>query len=110
VIVVCGYGEFIPWEGDKGVVDCCAAIENMLIAATAMGLGSVWIGGFDPSLIRALLDIPDHVLPVGAVYSGYPAEGKEPRTQYIEEAVYWQEYDRERKHEPRPGNLIYENT
>lgn len=107
VIVVCGYSEFIPWEGDEGEADCCAAIENMLIAATAMELGSVWIGGFNPSSIRKLLDIPEHVLPVGVVYFGYPAEQKEPRTQYIEEAVYWQKYDPEREHRPRPGNLIY---
>ena len=106
VIVVCGYREFIPWEDDNGEADCCAAIENMLIAATAMGLGSVWIGGFDAASIRAILDIPDHVAPIGVVYFGYPAESKEPRTQYLEEAVYWQKYDRGRKHQPRPGSLI----
>ena len=107
VIVVCGYKDFIPWEDDNGIVDCCAAIENMLIAATALELGSVWIGGFDPPSIRAILDIPDTVDPIGVVYLGYPAESKEPRTKYVEEAVYWQKYDPQRKHRPRPGNLIY---
>ena len=34
IIIVCGYSEFIPWDDDNGIVDCCAAIENMLIAAT----------------------------------------------------------------------------
>jgi nitroreductase len=105
-IVVCGCRDLIPWEGDDGVVDCAAAIENMLLAATAMGLGSVWIGGFDPSTIRAALGIPEHVVPVGIAYFGYPAEAKEPRTQYIESAVHWQRYDRRRPHEPRPGCLI----
>jgi nitroreductase len=94
----------------QGVVDCCTAIENMLIAATAMELGSVWIGGFNRSSIRAILDIPDHVFPIGILYFGYPAERKEQRTKYIEEAVYWQKYEPERKHLPRPGNLFYENT
>jgi nitroreductase len=108
VIVVCGYADFIPWEGDHGTVDCCAAIENMLIAATALGLGSVWIGGFDPASIRALLDIPEEVFPVGIAYFGYAAEHKEPRTQYLEEAVYWQTYDPTRERRPRPGNLIDE--
>ena len=110
VIVVCGSAEFIPWEGDHGVIDCCAAIENMLIATTAMGLGSVWIGGFDPASIRKLLDIPESVSPVGVVYFGYAAERKEPRTKYVEEAVCWQKYDPEREHRPRPGNLIYETS
>jgi len=106
VIVVCSYTKYIPWEGDEGIIDCSAAIENMLIAATAMGLGSVWIGGFDTESIRTLLDIPDHVLPMGVVYFGYPAEQKEARTKYTEEAVYWQKYDPEREHRPRPGNLL----
>lgn len=107
IIVVCGYAKLIPWQGDNGIADCCAAIENMLIAATAMGLGSVWIGGFDPPSIRRLLDIPEDVEPIGVVYFGYPAEHPEPRTQYLEEAVYWQKYDPDREHRPRPGDLIH---
>ena len=110
VIVVCGYTEFIPWEGDEGTADCCAAIENMLIAATAMGLGSVWIGGFDRASIRTVLDIPESVFPIGIVYVGYAAEQKEPRTKYVPEAVYWQKYDPTREHKPRPGNLIYKDS
>lgn len=106
VIVVCGYPDLIPWEGDHGVIDCSAAMENMLIAATAMGLGSVWIGGFDPDAIRELLNIPDRVVPVAMAYFGYPAESHEPRTQYLEEAVYWEAYDPERPHRRRPGSIL----
>ncbi len=106
VIVVCSYKKYIPWEGDEGIVDCSAAMENMLIAATAMGLGSVWIGGFDAPSIRKILDIPEDVAVIGVAYFGYPAEQPEPRTKYVEEAVYWQKYDTEREHRPRPGNLI----
>ena len=36
-----------------------AAIENMLITATSLGLGSCWIGAFDESAIKALLRVPD---------------------------------------------------
>ena len=63
-MVVCGYADFIPGKGDQGTADCCAAIENMLIAATAMDLGSVWIGGFEQESIRKLLDIPEPVFPI----------------------------------------------
>lgn len=105
-IVVCGYPALIPWDGDDGAADCCAAIENMLLAATAMGLGAVWIGGFDRETIRGLLDIPADVAPIGIVYVGYPAEAKEPRTQYLDQAVHWQQYDRARPHPRRPGSLL----
>lgn len=106
IIVVCSYAQYIPWEGDDGVIDCAAAIENMLIAAAALDLGSVWIGGFDRAALRALLDIPADVVPQGVVYLGYPAEHPQPRTKYVEEAVFWQKYDPQRPHPPRPGNLL----
>ena len=106
IIVVCSYTKLIPWDNDTGAADCCAAIENMLLAATAMDLGSVWIGGFEAQSIRRILDIPEETYPVGIVYFGYPARMPEPRTQYIEAAVHWQKYDTGRKHEKRPGSII----
>jgi nitroreductase len=106
VIVACGLAELIPWGDDNGIVDCCAAIENMLIAATEMSLGSVWIGGFQPELVRKELNIPEKVSVIGIAYFGYPDEEKEPRTQYLEDAVYWQKYDPAREHHKRPGSLM----
>jgi len=108
VMVVCGYPDDIPWEGDTGRADCCAAIQNMLLAATVMGLGSVWIGGFDADALRQSLDIPERVVPQAVVYFGYPAESKQPRTKYLEEAVHWGKYDPTRQHKPRPGNILIE--
>lgn len=106
IVVVCGYTEFIPWEGDSWKLDCAAAIENMLLAAVVLGLGSVWIGGSDPQKIRRILDIPDNVHPMGLVYFGYPSEEKPPRTQYRHQAVHWEKYDRAREHRPVPGNIF----
>ncbi len=106
LIAVCSYPDLIPWQGDTGMADCCAAIENMLLAATAMGLGSVWIGSFKRDRIRQILNIPEHVVPVGLAYFGYPAESRPPRTRYLEEAVHWQRYDPERPHPPRPGHIL----
>ena len=36
-----------PLSGNGYQIDRAAAIENMLLAATAMGLGSVWLGSYD---------------------------------------------------------------
>jgi nitroreductase len=102
--VVCGNTSYIPWE-DTGAMDCSAAIENILLAATALGLGTVWIGDLDGEAIRELLDIPEHVAVISVVYFGYPAEHKPPRTQYTEEAIYWQKYDPQREHPPRTIDL-----
>lgn len=110
-IVVCGNMNFAftgPCQ-DYWVQDCSAAIENILLAASGIGLGSVWIGLYPlPSKIKLvckILMIPEHVIPLGVVYVGYPAEDKEPRTQYNEKAVYWQQYDASRKHRARPKNM-----
>lgn len=110
-IVVCGNMNFAfsPPSQEYWVQDCSAAIQNILLAASGMDLGSVWIGLYPlPSKIkpvRKVLDIPDYVIPLGVVYLGYPDEVKEPRTQYNEKAVYWQKYDRSRKHRARPKNM-----
>ena len=105
-IVVCSNTSYIPWEGN-GALDCGAAIENLLLAATALGLGTVWIGDIDAGAIARLLDIPEHVAVISVVLLGYPAEDKPPRTQYTEEAVYWGRYDRERPHAPRSIDLRF---
>ncbi len=104
--VVCGNTRHIPWEG-TGILDCGAAIENILLAVTAMGLGAVWIGDYDEDAVRGLLDIPEHVRVNSIVLFGYPAEHKEPRTQFTEEAVYWQKYDPGREHPKRSIDLRF---
>lgn len=110
-IVVCGNMELAFSNKDKEIwtQDCSASIENMLLAAVELGLGSVWIGLY-PTLSKCkpvckVLNIPDHVIPMSVVYFGYPDEQKEPRTQYNEKRIYWQEYEPKRKHRARPKNI-----
>jgi nitroreductase len=79
----------------------------MLLAATALGLGAVWLGDIDRDKIRTLLDIPNHVSVNNVVLFGYPAEKKVPRTQYNEEAVYWDKYDPKREHPERTTALRF---
>lgn len=62
---------------DMWIQDCSAATQNMLIAATALGLGSVWIGLYpiesNIKPVRRILNIPDYVVPLSIVYIGYSA-------------------------------------
>lgn len=108
-IVVCGNPSIANNPSGKRYwdQDCSAATENILIAATSLGLGTVWIGIHPlPSVIkpmRELLDIPEHVTPLSMVYIGHPAEEKPTRTQYDEHRVYWQKYE-PRKRKPKIKN------
>ena len=81
-----------------------------MIAATSLGLGTVWIGIYpiesNIKKLREILNIPDYVIPLGIVYVGYPAEEKEARTRYDEKRVYWQEYEPGRKHRAKDKPVI----
>ena len=74
------------------VQDCSAATENLLLAATALGLGAVWLGVYPReervAAVRQVLGIPDTITPLNLISIGHPAEEKEPRTQYDEVRVH----------------------
>jgi nitroreductase len=92
-ISVCG--DLTEMEG-FWVQDCSAATENLLLAATALGLGTVWLGVYPRdervAAVRRILALPDHITPLNLVSIGYPAEEKEPRTQYNEARVHWERW------------------
>lgn len=54
-----------------------AATQNILLAATALGLGSMWRTGdpcYDP-VVKAALDLPEEALVIGFVYLGTVPDG-----------------------------------
>ena len=58
-------------EGTVGYqLACAAAIQNMLLAAHALDLGSLWFTFFDKSELRKILDIPAEKTPVSLVCIG----------------------------------------
>lgn len=63
------------------VQNCAAAIQNMLLAAHAIGLGGVWVGAFDENKIRSLLEIPQNIRPQAILAFGYPAEAPPVKNQ-----------------------------
>jgi len=79
-------------ESDFWIHDCAAAIENILIAAHAKGLGAVWLGVHPSEALikgtKELFGVPDHVTPLGIVSLGVPAEEKAPRDNYNLERVH----------------------
>ena len=77
------------------VQDCSAAAENLLLGATALGLGAVWLGVYPRervNSIRRVLNIPENIVPLNLISIGHPAEEKEPRTQYDELRVHRQQW------------------
>jgi nitroreductase len=65
--------------GKWAVVDATIAMENMVIAAWTLGVGSCWIGACNEEKAKELLKIPDKWKVVALVTLGYPAEQPKPR-------------------------------
>ena len=87
VFVVCVDLEKAGWAyGERGKTLYClqdsgAAIQNMLLAAYALGLGTCWVGAFYEEAVRKILGIPQKYRPVALIPIGYPASkpAKTPR-------------------------------
>jgi len=78
-------------EGSVGYqLACAAAIQNMMLAAHALDLGSLFFTMFEKSHIRRILDISDQKTPVALVCIGKPNEPQKPvpRKNSKEKTVY----------------------
>jgi nitroreductase len=66
--------------------DCSAAIENLLLAAHAQGLGACWVGVHpgEPLIkrVREWLSLPTSVVPIAVISLGQPGEQQPARTRY----------------------------
>jgi len=88
-IAVCGDETISPsfW-----VQDCSAATENLLLTATSLGLGAVWLGVYPRKerimAVKRVLSIPETIVPLNLISVGHPAEEKEPRSQFDELRVH----------------------
>ena len=65
--------------GKWSIVDTTIALQNMVIAAWALGVGSCWIGDFKEEEVKDLLKIPNNWKVVALIALGYPAEHPGPK-------------------------------
>lgn len=99
-VIVCGDVEYAhSMYGMRGkrlytVQNCAAAIQNMLLAAQAIGLGACWIGAFDEDKVSLMFNIPNHRhRPQAIILFGYPAEEPEPKgAKALESVVFFNEF------------------
>ena len=64
------YGE--RGRGLYSVQDATIACAYAQLAATAQGLGAVWVGAFDPDAVREVIGVPEDMAPVAILPIGYP--------------------------------------
>jgi nitroreductase len=91
-ILVCGNLKADTAQG-YWVIDCSAAIQNLLLAAHALGLGAVWTGVFPREErmdgLTELLSLPEHVVPHSLVVLGCPVELPPKQDRFKEERIHY---------------------
>jgi nitroreductase len=73
--IICG-DHSISWKRrydskDSLDIDASIVTDHMMLQATELGLGSVWICYFDPKILREEFNLPDNIEPVNILVVGY---------------------------------------
>ena len=78
VLVVCsavGDAWTRPYDGKSSSdIDATIVCDQMMMAATDLGLGTCWICHFDPERAREAFGLPDGLEPVNMLAVGYAAD------------------------------------
>jgi nitroreductase len=77
------------------VEDGAAAVQNMLLAATALGYGSCWLEGYTlrhEDAFKALLGVPAEKRLMTLVPVGVPVEWPTKEKKTLEEVIHWERY------------------
>jgi nitroreductase len=84
VLVFCTNPERAGKYAERGrslysLLDAAIACTYAHLAATDLGLGSVWVGAFNEEYISELLSLPKELRPVAMLPIGYAGEDPEPK-------------------------------
>lgn len=102
-ILVCGdLDKALPQAQDYWIIDCALAAENLTLAATALGLGSVLIGTWPQAekvaAQRDLFGLPETVIPHMIIAFGYPEDpsllesGRTDRVIFQEDRIHFDKW------------------
>lgn len=76
-----------------GIQAVAASIQNLLLMAQALGLGTCWVGAFAEVVISRVLECPEYIRPCAIITLGYPSEKpKTPPKQSIQEFVHVEKF------------------
>lgn len=84
--------------------DCSAAMQNILLAASVLGLGACWLG-IHPrenriARLKEILSLPQDIIPVAGIAIGIPGEKKRPRTRFKTAYVHQEQWSAPNRQTP----------
>lgn len=85
------------WGQPYYMTDIGIASQSLMLAARALGLGTVFVGVFDEDKIRNILSVPSNMRIVGLFPIGYPLEDKisGPSRKPLSEIVFYEKWGSE---------------
>jgi len=82
VIGICGIPEE-NWTRRDGKnyndIDSAIVMDHLILSATALGLGTCWVGDFDSRSAKKFLALPSGMEPIAFTPIGYPADKAGPK-------------------------------
>lgn len=84
-------------EDNSGVVDASIVTTQMMLQAADIGLGTTWVGHFDPGLVVGEFSLPDNYVPVAILPLGYPAKDAQKSPKHFqklppEKVVFYEDF------------------
>ena len=74
-----------PYDSDNsGRIDATIVGTHIMLAVHDLGLGSTWVGHFDPAVFRREFNLPDRIEPVAILPIGHPAPDAKPTNKHLQ--------------------------
>ena len=83
VMLVVAYDPAVSWKRetdgkDHGEIDAAIAATQMMLQAADLGLGTTYVGMFEPEKLRTAFPELEGLVPIALLPLGYPAESAHP--------------------------------
>lgn len=117
VLLVC-YDSNVSWKNpksneDNGKFDATIVATHMMLEVANLGLGTTFVGDFDPNMVRKVYNLPDYIHPVVLLPMGYPSEKSIPTKLHhmrksIDETVFYNTFDgiKEVENDPNQHDIL----
>ena len=70
-------------QKSSGEIDASIVTTHMMMEATSLGLGSIWVMYWDPEAVKAEFGIPEQYEPIALLIVGYPDQTVEPHKEHF---------------------------
>ncbi|MFC2020245.1 nitroreductase family protein [Chloroflexota bacterium] len=95
-VIICACATTIqgqPYREGRSHRNVGIVMDHLILAATSLGLGTCWIGAFDPAAARKILRIPEEVQPIIFATIGYSSDEPRPKVRKpIDELVRYEHW------------------